>query len=224
MDTRQKILDTALEMFSRRGFTAVSVRDISYAVGVKESALYKHFRNKQDVFDALIQNYMDMSRTRMEQAQVLYSDDSSHIEKEAALYMELGENEFVELGMSFFKGFLMTPYVMKFWRMISIEQYNNPKIAGLFNSALYEEPMVFQTLFFSRLIQEGALKEADPKQLAIEFYAPMLLLFLRMLPFHEDDKIIAETLVLFREHILHFRRTYGANQVLLRSPHKEFSE
>ncbi|MGL5511939.1 MAG: TetR/AcrR family transcriptional regulator, partial [Sporomusa sp.] len=57
MGTKQKILDTALALFSRRGFNAVSVRDIAYAVGVKESALYRHFRNKQAVFDALVEKY-----------------------------------------------------------------------------------------------------------------------------------------------------------------------
>jgi len=66
MDTKQMILDTALDMFSRRGFSAVSVRDISYAVGVKESALYKHFKNKKAVFDSLILTYNDMSRAYME--------------------------------------------------------------------------------------------------------------------------------------------------------------
>ena len=212
MDTRQKILDTALEMFSRRGFSAVSVRDISYAVGVKESALYRHFRSKKDVLDSLVQTYMDKSRTYMDQTQVLYTDDASHIEKEAALYMQLGESEFVELGMSFFNGFLMTPDVMKYWRMISIEQYNDPKMAEMFNSVLFEEPIVFQTMFFTRLIGQGALKKSNPKQLAIEFYTPMLLLFLRMLPYYENDKIIADTQVLFREHILHFRRTYGKSE------------
>jgi len=211
MNTKQKILDTALEMFSRRGFTAVSVRDISYAVGVKESALYKHFKNKQDVFDSLILTYKDMSRAYMDQAKVLYTTEASHIGKITALYMQLDEKEFVAMGMGFFEGFLMTPYVMKFWRMISIEQYNDPEIAEFYNKNLYEEPMVFQTIFFSKLIEQGAFKNADPKQLAIEFYTPMLLLFLRMLPFQENTGIAAGTLELFREHILHFRRTYGTN-------------
>lgn len=211
MNTKQKILDTALEMFSRRGFTAVSVRDISYAVGVKESALYKHFKNKQDVFDSLILTYKDMSRAYMDQAKVLYTTEASHIGKITALYMQLDEKEFVAMGMGFFEGFLMTPYVMKFWRMISIEQYNDPEIAEFYNKNLYEEPMVFQTIFFSRLIEQGAFKNADPKQIAIEFYTPMLLLFLRMLPFQENTGIAAGTLELFREHILHFRRTYGTN-------------
>ena len=39
----------------------------------------------------------------------------------------------------------------------------------------------------------------------------LLLLFLRMLPFQETDKIVADTLDLLREHILHFRRTYGVD-------------
>ena len=40
-------------MFAKRGFSGVSVRDIASAVGVRESALYKHFKNKQDILDKI---------------------------------------------------------------------------------------------------------------------------------------------------------------------------
>jgi len=209
LNTRQRILDTSLDMFSRRGFDAVSVRDISYAVGVKESALYKHFKNKRAVFDSLIQTYSEMKRAYMDHGKLLHKADAMHVEKEAELYMKLGDDEYVELGMSFFNGFLMTPYVMKFWRMISIEQYNDPAIAQFYNADLYEEPMTFQTMFFSRLIEHGALQKVDPKILAVEFYTPLLFLFLRMLPLNEDEKILIGTKELCREHMIHFRRTYG---------------
>ena len=52
--TRERILNTALEMFSEKGYSAVSMRDISAAVGIRASSLYYYFKGKQDIFDALI--------------------------------------------------------------------------------------------------------------------------------------------------------------------------
>ena len=39
-DTKQKILDKALELFSSRGYDAVSVGEIAQAVGIKAPSLY----------------------------------------------------------------------------------------------------------------------------------------------------------------------------------------
>ena len=42
-DTKQKILDKALALFSSRGYDAVSVGEIAQAVGIKAPSLYNHF-------------------------------------------------------------------------------------------------------------------------------------------------------------------------------------
>ena len=51
MKTKDKILIEALSLFSVSGFSGVSVRDIAKAVGIRESAIYKHYKNKQQLFD-----------------------------------------------------------------------------------------------------------------------------------------------------------------------------
>ena len=56
--TKQRILNVALDLFSQKGFSAVSVRDICKVVDIKESSVYYHFKNKQSIFDELLQqNY-----------------------------------------------------------------------------------------------------------------------------------------------------------------------
>ena len=59
MDTKERILDISLSMFSISGYEAVSIRDICGAVGIKESSLYYHFRNKRDILDSLMRKYED---------------------------------------------------------------------------------------------------------------------------------------------------------------------
>lgn len=51
--TKENILLTALELFSRSGYEAVSVSDIAGRLGMTKSALYKHYKNKRDIFDSI---------------------------------------------------------------------------------------------------------------------------------------------------------------------------
>ena len=53
-DTKQKILEKALELFSSKGYDAVSVGEIGKAVGIKAPSLYNHYPSKQAIFDALV--------------------------------------------------------------------------------------------------------------------------------------------------------------------------
>ena len=52
-DTRERILEVSLELFSLRGTEAVSIRDICAQVGIKESSVYYHFKNKQAIVDEI---------------------------------------------------------------------------------------------------------------------------------------------------------------------------
>ncbi|MBR6850645.1 MAG: helix-turn-helix transcriptional regulator, partial [Lachnospiraceae bacterium] len=47
MNNKDNLIDVSLDLFSKRGFSAVSVRDICGALNLKESALYYHFKNKE---------------------------------------------------------------------------------------------------------------------------------------------------------------------------------
>lgn len=51
--TKEQILNTALMLFSQNGFEAVSVSDIVGRLGITKGALYKHFNNKQDIFETV---------------------------------------------------------------------------------------------------------------------------------------------------------------------------
>lgn len=53
-DTRQALLDAALELFARQGYSGTSVRQIAEAVGVRDSALYAHFDAKRQLLETLV--------------------------------------------------------------------------------------------------------------------------------------------------------------------------
>lgn len=50
---RDRILDTAQDLIRRFGGAKTNVVDIAQAMGLSHSAIYRHFRSKADIFDAL---------------------------------------------------------------------------------------------------------------------------------------------------------------------------
>ena len=53
-DTKEKILLAALKLFAQDGYKAVSVSQISGALGMTKGALYKHYKNKRDIFAHIV--------------------------------------------------------------------------------------------------------------------------------------------------------------------------
>jgi AcrR family transcriptional regulator len=53
-DTRTRILETALELFSEQGFDGTTLQQIADRLGFTKAALYYHFRSKDDILQALV--------------------------------------------------------------------------------------------------------------------------------------------------------------------------
>jgi len=64
-DTRQRILDTALDLFIEQGFDKTSLREIAERVGVTKAALYYHFASKDEIFRTLLQPMLDIQAQTM---------------------------------------------------------------------------------------------------------------------------------------------------------------
>ncbi|MET7438326.1 TetR/AcrR family transcriptional regulator [Streptomyces sp. NPDC004082] len=58
-DTRQRIQDVALELFSERGYEKTSLREIAEHLDVTKAALYYHFKSKEEI---LISLFEDLTR------------------------------------------------------------------------------------------------------------------------------------------------------------------
>ncbi len=60
--TREKILKSALELFSRHGFDAVSIDDLMADAGLTRGAFYAHFRSKSEVYAEAITSAVSLRR------------------------------------------------------------------------------------------------------------------------------------------------------------------
>ncbi|GIH80292.1 TetR/AcrR family transcriptional regulator [Planobispora longispora] len=55
-DTRTRIQDIALKLFTEQGYEATSLREIAEALGVTKAALYYHFKTKDDIVTSLAED------------------------------------------------------------------------------------------------------------------------------------------------------------------------
>ena len=78
-DTKENILMVSLELFSQRGFSAVSIRDICKKVNIRESSIYYHFQNKRAILEELLQRFENTATTMMSQLESMLNDtNGSH--------------------------------------------------------------------------------------------------------------------------------------------------
>ena len=55
MTTKEKIVFEALKLFSRDGFEASSTRAIARSINCSDAVIYKHFKSKQEILDAIVE-------------------------------------------------------------------------------------------------------------------------------------------------------------------------
>ncbi len=57
--TRDRIISSALKLFSRKGFRGTTIKDIAQDVGLTEGAIYRHFESKEDLIEKITEMIVD---------------------------------------------------------------------------------------------------------------------------------------------------------------------
>ncbi|MGN0621258.1 MAG: SAM-dependent methyltransferase [Porcipelethomonas sp.] len=186
INTKEKILHTALRMFARRGYDAVSVRDISGELGITQAALYKHYKNKQDIFDSILAR---MEQNDSEESRKCGVPESG--EEMSSVTLE----DLKRFTLEMFRYWTEDPFASSFRKMLTLEQYRNTEMSKLYQQYLSGGPL----LYVEDLL--GKLGCKNPGQKALEFYSPMFML-LNLFDSSENKKEIQE---LLQRHIENFR-------------------
>ena len=162
--TKEKIFDVSLDLFSQKGFDAVSVREIAREVGIRESSIYNHYKNKEAILDTIIDYFMSEIAL------------SSPPEEEMEKLMETPEL-FFKIGAKAFIGRMSTPKTEKIWRIISIELYHNEKIREFFKKELLGVPINSWEEIFAKMMEKGVIKQVNPRVLAYEYFSFAIYLY-----------------------------------------------
>ncbi len=171
-DTKEKILNTALRLFARDGYEAVSVRHISEELGMTKGALYRHYKNKRDIFDSIVERMIQIDAQRAGEYQMpveIYdvSPDS---------YGNTSLESIQMFAIEQFRFWTEDEFASQFRKMLTLEQYRNEEMSELYSQCIVEGPVAYMEDLFRELIEKGKLKKAEPRQLAVEYYAPFFLM------------------------------------------------
>ena len=171
-NTKQKIIETALALFSERGCDAVSVGEIAAAVGIKAPSLYNHFPSKQSIFDAIV-----------ETTALQYEKDTDridiHVQSAAAdvpMLMTIGDEELFEKVRQIFDYSLHNDNIRKFRKMMTIEQFRSPALGELYTKRFSERLVDYHAEVFKSLIAAGVIRGGDTNALALMYVAPVITL------------------------------------------------
>ena len=202
MDTKQRILDEALTLFSEKGYANVFVGDIAEAVGIKAPSLYKHYKSKKAIFDAIIDK---MNANFAEQARAMQINGTD-AEKDAGIYKSLPEDQLLKLGREFFLYYLHDDYNRKFRKMLTLEQFLDNDLAKIYSKLYVDDPLSYQGMLFGFMVTAGVLKTDNVQIMTLHFYAPIY--YLLTICDREPERE-PEMLKLLDEHIRQFDKLYG---------------
>lgn len=203
MNTKQKILNEALTLFSEKGYSSVYVGDIADAVGIKAPSLYKHYKSKQEIFDSCVKVFSE----RMEDIRTgLRLPDTA---KAGIDYQTVTTETLIEIANGLFMFYWQDDVAAKFRKMLIIERYHNPELNELFEDLFINGAVRHEEKIFSDLIQAKIIKNENPHIIALRFYTPIFYL-LQKYDMHPD--MIAEANKELTLMVQEFCNTYGIKE------------
>jgi len=187
-NTKQKILDTALELFSTKGYKATTVRDIAGEIGIKQSALYNHFKNKDEILETLIENLTSSAITN------IFDDNSSKIAQKSSKSLFMGI-------ATTFKLLCFDSENEALYRLLMQEMFRNEKVRVIYNEYFYQENVKKLSGILFNMMQEDIIKSSDPLLLAHEFFSPLFFYQMQVIILKLDKKSTSSVLSMFEKHV-----------------------
>lgn len=171
-DTKQKIIEKALELFSVHGYDAVSVGDIAKAVGIKAPSLYNHFQSKQAIFEAIVEE----TAARYERDTGKIDIHVQNVAQDIPEFEKIAVEFLIKKVREIFLYSLHDQTVSRFRKMMTIEQFRSPKLAALYSERYVDRMLAYHAKIFKSLIVSGEIKNENPETLAAMYVSPVIVL------------------------------------------------
>jgi len=191
--TKEKILKHALKLFSTKGYKATTVRDIAGSIGIKQSALYNHFKNKDEILETLI-------RDLTSSAIVTLFDNKETTDK--------GSSELHKQGKSLLMSIATTFKLLSFdgqnealFKLLMQEIFRNERIREIYNEHFYQENVKKLSGLFFAMMQDDMIKSSDPLLLANEFFSPLFFYQMQVSLLKLDKRSTSSIVSLFEKHV-----------------------
>lgn len=167
-DTKQKILDAALDLFSVQGYEATSISQIADAVDIRKASLYSHFKSKQEILDALIETVSEEYNRHSIFANADW-DDPAFLEAQS----DVAPDAVLQKILAHLRYILHEPKIKKARMLLTIEQFGNERLKALQTKQNYTNVLRYFTGLIRFLIHSGKLEADDPLLAAAQLCLPI---------------------------------------------------
>ena len=168
-ETKERILETALELFAQSGYLGTSMSDIAARLGITKAALYKHYAGKQEILDRIVQRMNELDAARA----AAYEMPGAAPEGFAQAYLNTPLDRIRAYSTAQFDHWTREPFSANFRKMLTLEQYRDARFAQLYQENLASGPVKYMAAIFRTLTDS----DETAMQLALDFYGPMYLLY-----------------------------------------------
>ena len=192
-DTKERILATALEMFSQNGYAGTNIRELTAALGLVKSSMYKHFASKEDIWNALLDEMITYYAARFGSAERLPPVPDS-LEGLVDMTLRMADITIHDARI------VMTR------KLLTIEQFRDDRARALATKHFLTGLKEMFTIIFAGMMEKGLLRRDDPGMVAFAYTAPISALI--HLCDREPEKT-DEALRQIEAFSRHFIRVYG---------------
>ena len=155
--TARAILDAAADLFARRGYDGVSVREIAQGAGIRESSVYNHFSSKAEILNALYEEYIRLvPETRPSEADL----------DQILTYMQ-PEEVLKHILFHFAKNVRGT--LSNTAMIINYEKFKVPRAAEMYYRYVVNEPAAYYERLFQKMIARGMIGPVDARMFAQQY-------------------------------------------------------
>ena len=192
MSTKQRILDEALTLFAEKGYDGTGVDLIAERVGIKGPSLYKHYKGKEEILNALI----DVAEERYEE---MFGSEKNigRIPKD--------REEFIKVTMERISFTMRDPMIRKIRMLLVQEQFRNERISEVTTRHQLDGIQRMFAKIIKGMMDEGIVKNDDPKLLAVELTAPAVLQIAKS---DRQPQYEEECMEYIEKHMRHFCKVY----------------
>ena len=193
-DTKERILETALELFSQNGYAGTNIRELTAALGLVKSSMYKHFASKEDIWNALLDEMIAYYAARFGSAEHLPPVPDS---LEGLVGMTLRMADFT----------IHDARIVMTRKLLTIEQFRDDRARALATKHFLTGLKEMFTHVFAGMMEKGLLRRDDPGMVAFANTAPISALI--HLCDREPEKT-DEALRQIEAFSRHFIKVYGS--------------
>lgn len=200
-NTKYKFLVEALKLFSEKGYKAVSVAEIANAVGCSAPALYKHYKSKHELLDAIIEESQEGFKRQMSEMNIDVESEDGFLRR----IINMNEEEEIARLQSMVRYAVHNEFSQAFRKFCAIEQYHMPELAEIYTYRY----LTFQYAQFEKLfevmVKEGLLRDGNIKSMA-KLYMSFPIIAIGMCD-REPDKEDA-VMEMIADHVREFNRSF----------------